>query len=90
MATVYAQQYGVKDASGETRQILVTPILPDGTVLSEKDLKEYINTSLKGAEDFLAADDKGLVIKVDAQVPDKDGKGDEKKDLQLLQEGRKR
>ena len=48
VATVYAQQYGVKDASGETRQILVTPILPDGTVLSEKDLKEYINTSLKG------------------------------------------
>ena len=86
VATVYAQQYGVKDASGETRQILVTPILPDGTVLSEKDLKEYINTSLKGAEDFLAADDKGLVIKVDAQIPDKDGKGDEKKDLQLLQE----
>ncbi|MBR5086074.1 MAG: phage tail tape measure protein [Muribaculaceae bacterium] len=85
VATVYAQQYGVKDASGQTRQILVTPILPDGTVLSEKDLKDYINSTLKGADDLLAADEKGIVIKVDAKVKDKDGNNDEVSDLNTLQ-----
>ena len=85
VATVYAQQYAVKDAAGQSRQILVTPILPDGTVLSEKDLKDYINTTLKGADDLLAADEKGIIIKVDAKVKDKDGNDDEVSDLNALQ-----
>ena len=85
VATVYAQQYAVKDAAGQSRQILVTPILPDGTVLSEKDLKDYINTTLKGADDLLAADEKGIIIKVDAKVKDKDGNDDEASDLNALQ-----
>ncbi len=77
--------YAVKDAAGQSRQILVTPILPDGTVLSEKDLKDYINTTLKGADDLLAADEKGIIIKVDAKVKDKDGNDDEASDLNALQ-----
>ena len=80
-ATVYSSQYGIKDASGEVREILVTPILPDGSVLSEKQLKEYIQTKLEGAEDILAADDKGIVIAVDVST---DGKAGE--DLHKLQE----
>jgi TP901 family phage tail tape measure protein len=85
VATVYAQQYAVKDAAGQSRQILVTPILPDGTVLSEKDLKDYINTTLKGADDLLAADEKGIIIKVDAKVKDEEGNNDEVNDLNTLQ-----
>ena len=80
-ATVYSSQYGIKDASGEVREILVTPILPDGSVLSEKQLEEYIQTKLEGAENILAADDKGIVIAVDVST---DGKAGE--DLHKLQE----
>ena len=80
-ATVYSSQYGIKDASGAVREILVTPILPDGSVLSEKQLEEYIQTKLEGAEDILAADDKGIVIAVDVST---DGKAGE--DLHKLQE----
>ena len=80
-ATVYSSQYGIKDASGNVHEILVTPILPDGTVLSEKELKDYISKSLEGAEDVLAADDKKLVIAVDVST---DGMAGE--DLHKLQE----
>lgn len=80
-ATVYSSQYGIKDASGAVKEILVTPILPDGSVLSEKQLEEYIQTKLEGAENILAADDKGIVIAVDVST---DGKAGE--DLHKLQE----
>ena len=80
-ATVYSSQYGIKDASGTVREILVTPILPDGTVLTEKELEAYVCKTLQGAEDILAADDKGLVIAVDVSA---DGKAGE--DLHLMQE----
>ena len=81
IATLYSSQYGIKDATGKTREILVTPILPDGTVLTEKELEAYVFNTLQGAEDALAADDKGLVIAVDVST---DGKAGE--DLHLLQE----
>ena len=81
VATVYSSQYGIKDASGNVREILVTPILPDGSVLTEKELKDYVYNTLQGAEDILAADDKGLVISVDVST---DGKAGE--ELHLLQE----
>ena len=80
-ATVYSSQYGIQDASGAVREILVTPILPNGDVLSEEQLEEYIRTQLEGAEDILAADDKGLVIAVDVST---DGSAGE--DLHKLQE----
>ena len=63
-ATVFSSQYGIKDASGKNTEILVTPILPDGTVLSEKELEDYIYNSLQGTEDILQADTKGIVISV--------------------------
>lgn len=67
IATVFSSSYGVEDVGGSSHEILVTPILPDGTVLSPGELEEYIDTVLNGAEDILSADKKGLVIKVDAE-----------------------
>lgn len=63
-ATVFSSQYGIMDASGQNTEILVTPILPDGTVLSESELEDYIYNTLQGAEDILQADTKGIVISV--------------------------
>ena len=64
IATVFSSQYGVQDAGGKETEILVTPILPDGTVLSEQELQDYVDNVLNGAEDLLAADTKGIVISV--------------------------
>lgn len=73
IATVYSSQFGIEDAEGKKHEILVTPILPDGTVLSPEELESYIDTTLNGAEDILSADSKGLVIKVDASLDGNDG-----------------
>lgn len=81
IATVFSSQYGIKDANGTVREILVTPILPDGTVLSEEELKDYIYNVLEGSNDILSADNKGLVIAVDV---DPNGEAGEK--LHQLQE----
>lgn len=62
LATVFSSSYSVTDASGKQVDILVTPILPDGTVMSEKELEEYISKNLEGAKDVLEADKKGIVI----------------------------
>lgn len=43
-------------------EILVTPILPNGDILSPQELEDYIYTQLEGAQNILAADTKGLVI----------------------------
>lgn len=64
IATVFSSSYGVKNKEGKEVEILVTPILPDGTVLSQEELENYIDTELSGAEDILKADTKGLVISV--------------------------
>ena len=49
-------------AKGKVTEILVTPILPNGDILSPQELEDYIYTQLEGAQDILAADTKGLVI----------------------------
>ena len=64
IATVFSSQFGIQDASGKETEILVTPILPDGTVLSEAELQDYVDNVLNGAEDLLTADTKGIVISV--------------------------
>ena len=64
IATVFSSSYGVKNKEGKEVEILVTPILPDGTVLSQEELENYIDTELSGAEDILKADTKGVVISV--------------------------
>lgn len=73
IATVYSSQFGIEDAEGRIHEILVTPILPDGTILSPEELESYIDTTLNGAENILSADSKGLVIKVDASLDGNDG-----------------
>lgn len=62
IATVFSSQHGIQDAKGNEVEILVTPILPDGTVMSESELESYIKNTLSGAEDILKADTKGIVI----------------------------
>lgn len=64
IATIFSSQFGIQDASGKETEILVTPILPDGTVLSETELQDYVDNVLNGADDLLAADTKGIVISV--------------------------
>lgn len=72
-ATVYSMSNAFSDSEGVEREILYTPILPDGSVLGEKELNEYISkvvASGSSTEEILAADTKKLIIKVDAQVED--------------------
>lgn len=72
-ATVFSMGNAFTDKEGVEREILYTPILPDGSVLSEKELNEYISNvvaSGSSTEEILAADTKKLIIKVDAQVED--------------------
>lgn len=81
IATVFSSQFGIDDAAGRRHEILITPILPNGDVLSEEELNAYIDESLNGAEDILKADTLGMVIAVDV---DPDGTAGEA--LHLLQE----
>ncbi len=81
IATVFSSQFGIDDANGKVHEILVTPILPDGRVLSEEELNSYIDQTLNGAENILQADTLGIVIGVDV---DPDGSAGET--LHLLQE----
>lgn len=62
IATVFSSQFGILDAKGKVTEILVTPILPNGDILSPQELEDYIYTQLEGAQDILAADTKRLVI----------------------------
>lgn len=95
LATVFSSSYSVNDASGKMVDILVTPILPDGTVMSEKELEEYISKNLEGAKDVLKADKKGIVIH--AGVDMDEGMGEYLHSLQevfyasdMLSEGQKK
>lgn len=81
IATVFSSQFGIIDSGGSVKEILITPILPDGTVLSPEELEDYIYGNLEGAQDILKADEKGIVIAVDV---DPDGEAGEK--LHQLQE----
>lgn len=74
IATVFSSQYGILDASGKETEILVTPILPDGNVLSPQELEDYVFNQLQGSESILAADSKKIVIGIDV---DSDGSAGE-------------
>ncbi len=69
---VHTKEYSVKGADKKNHTVVVTPILPDGTVLSEKDLDAYVKSTLTGASDFSAVDSKGIVVAVDAKKEDAD------------------
>lgn len=81
IATVYSSQYGISDNNGKEVEILVTPILPNGDVLSQSELEDYVDNVLQGADDLLSADSKGLIISVGV---DPDGKAGD--NLHKLQE----
>lgn len=68
IATVFSSQYGILDASGKETEILITPILPNGDVLSPEELEDYIFGTLQGAQDILKADTKKLVIATDVSI----------------------
>ena len=82
IATVFSSQFGILDAKGKVTEILVTPILPNGDILSPQELEDYIHSKLEGAQNILAADTKGLVIAVNVAA---DGSAGEKyHDLQKV------
>lgn len=60
-----------KDESGNDEYVYIhyTPVLPDGTILSPEQMSEYVQKTLNGSQNILDADDKGLVVKVDTEVP---------------------
>ncbi|MDR1348313.1 MAG: hypothetical protein LBJ63_07830 [Prevotellaceae bacterium] len=74
IATVFSSQYGILDKDGKEVEILVTPILPNGSVMSQSELEAYIYSNLQGANDILKADKKGIVISVGV---DQDGSSGE-------------
>ena len=65
IATLYSSLYD-EDIfqNGVETQIMITPILPDGSVLSPEELDDYVYNELSGAENILDADRLGLVIHV--------------------------
>ena len=56
----------VSTADGSEVQILITPVLPDGTELTSAELDAYVSDVLAGSADILQADTKGIVINVGA------------------------
>lgn len=64
IATVFSSQYDIEDNDGKNVKILVTPILPNGDVMSPDELADYVDNTLNGSEDVLKADDKGIVLTV--------------------------
>ena len=56
------------DENGQYVAIHYTPILPDGTVLDDKTLEDYLYNTLEGSEDILKADNLGIVLKVDSDL----------------------
>jgi hypothetical protein len=78
---VFAQQVAVSDDKGVKHELLVTPVLPDGSVLSPDELNSYISEVLQGSDNFLGADNREVVIAVDV-----DPEGEAARKLQELQE----
>lgn len=56
------------EENGQYVAIHYTPILPDGTVLDDKSLEDYLYNTLEGSEDILKADNLGIVLKVDSNL----------------------
>lgn len=56
--------------NGQYVAVHYTPILPDGTILDDKTLYDYLDNTLNGAENILAkdAENKGIVLKVDTDL----------------------
>lgn len=70
IATVFSSTFEYTDEQGKTRNLLVTPILPDGTVLSPKELEEYVEKIIQST-DMKSADNNRLILGFD--VPEDAG-----------------
>ena len=68
IATVFSSAFDIVNAKGEKAIVHVTPILPDGSVLSPEELEDYVYNTLQGTNNALDADNKGIVLKVDENV----------------------
>lgn len=72
IATVFSSAMGVEQ-NGEEVMIHITPILPNGDVLSEDELNDYIDSVLNGVQNILEADSQkngglGIVLNVDSDT----------------------
>lgn len=67
--SLYPQMEKIKDSKGKTHKVLMTPICPDGSILTPDEMKEYVE-NLGGADDILAGDTHGVIIKIDANDAD--------------------
>jgi len=56
------------EENGKYVAVHYTPILPDGTILDDDTLGDYLENALQGADDILKADTMGLVLKVDTDL----------------------
>jgi len=70
-SSTFARSYTIADANGTSHNVLITPILPDGSVLSPQEIDEYITKMLSG-KDILQADDKKIVIGLDVDAAQSD------------------
>lgn len=59
-ATLYSMGFDTKDINGKPVILHVTPILPDGTVMRQKELEDYIYANLDGKN--AVAEDKNRVV----------------------------
>lgn len=55
----------VYDVNNNSRKIVVTPVLPNGDVMTKEEVDNYISSVLDGSEDLKSADSLGIVIGVD-------------------------
>lgn len=55
----------VYDVNNNSRKIVVTPVLPNGDVMTKEEVDNYISSVLEGSEDLKSADSLGIVIGVD-------------------------
>lgn len=56
------------EENGKYVAVHYTPILPDGTILDDEALGDYLENTLQGTDDILKADTMGLVLKVDTDL----------------------
>lgn len=62
IAAVFSISRRLTDASGQELEINVTPVLPDGNVMTPEELENYIHEKLEKAVDILNVDQLGVVI----------------------------
>ena len=67
---IYTQVVSIGDGAGKEVKMLVTPVLPDGNILTPDLLSEYVSGTLKDAEHALENDALKIVIGVDTEGAD--------------------